>query len=59
MKLRLPTQPTRVTQKDVPVPEEPVDDINEEVKQYITENKPAQEKSDKDSINKPKLQPEK
>lgn len=55
MKLRLPPQPVKTEPQ---VTEEPVDDINEEVKQYITENKPIQKKSMKDSINKPKLQPD-
>ena len=52
MKLRLP--PTvNVQEKDT---EESVTDINEEIKEYITENKPEKKKTFRDSINKPKLQ---
>ena len=53
MKIRLPTTTVNVQEKVV---EEPVADINEEIKEYITENKPETKKPYRDSINKPKLQ---
>ena len=53
MKIRLPTTTVNVQEKVV---EEPVVDINEEIKEYITENKPETKKPYRDSINKPKLQ---
>ena len=54
MKLRLP--PT-VRTEDVVV-EEPVRDIDKEIKEYIAETKPVQRKTFRESINKPKLQPD-
>ena len=56
MKLRLP--PTVNVQEVVAeeTVEEPVIDIDEEIKEYITENKPETKKPYRDSINKPKLQ---
>ena len=53
MKIRLP--PTTVSTQEKVI-EEPVVDINEEIKEYITENKPVTKQSYRDSINKPKLQ---
>ena len=54
MKLRLP--PTVRTEDKVVA--EPVRDIDKEIKEYITEVKPVQKKTFRESINKPKLQPD-
>lgn len=54
MKLRLPPS---VKTEEVVV-EEPVRNIDKEIKEYIIENKPAQKKPFREGINKPKLQPD-
>ena len=54
MKLRLPPS---VKTEEVVV-EEPVRNIDKEIKEYITENKPTPKKLIREGINKPKLQPD-
>ena len=54
MKLRLPPP---IKTEEV-VDEEPVRNIDKEIKEYITENKPTPKKLIREGINKPKLQPD-
>lgn len=54
MKLRLPPP---IKTEEVVV-EEPVRNIDKEIKEYMTENKPTPKKPIREGINKPKLQPD-